>query len=81
MRDFIREMFFNNRYLWVHMLAGALGAKLLHHYFVWHSVLSAVFVLAVVYEVWQWLTDEQRNFPDSLADVLMAVVSAGIVVW
>jgi len=81
MWNFIREMFYNNRWLWVHMLGGMLAAKWLHHYFVWHSVLSAVFVLAVLYEIWQWLTDEQRNFPDSLADVLMAVVSAAIVVW
>jgi len=81
MRDFIREMFFNNRYLWVHMLAGMLAAKWLGHYFVWHSVLSAVFVGAVLYEVWQWATGEHRNFPDALADVLMAVISAGIVVW
>jgi len=81
MWNFIKEMFYNNRWLWVHMLAGMLAAKWLGHYFVWQSVLSAVFVLAVLYEVYQWATEQQRNFPDSLADVLMAVISAAIVVW
>ena len=63
------------------MLAGMLAAKWLNHYFVWHSVVAAVFVGAVLYEVYQWATEQQQNFPDALADVLMAVVSAGIVVW
>ena len=80
MHQLIRKALYNNHWLWFHVFAGGVLAKILQFWFDAQPTLLIILALGIIYEVYQWITREQRNFPDSVADVLGAFFMAATVV-
>jgi hypothetical protein len=80
--------FKGNTWVWFHILAGAVGAKVLNVWLSDAAVVYGILVSAIAWEVFEFKSDNiskiygstERWFYDSLGDVLGAVVAALIVV-
>jgi len=91
---FFREGVWGNRWLWLHMLAGAILARLLEPHLAPWLALGAVFVLALAWEAVEAGIDHPGRLEttliygsvrawvcDSMADVLGATAMAALVLW
>lgn len=70
---------YNNRWLWFHILAGGILAKVFHYFFDAQKSIVIVLILAIIYEIYQWISGEHRNFLDAIGDVFGAFFMAVIV--
>ena len=86
---FLRYAFLENRWVWFHILAGALLAKIILMGMPDYKAVFYVFLAALGWEFIEFaITDIERNygnekrfFLDAVGDVLGAVMAALIVVW
>jgi len=77
---FIKYAFIDNKWLWFHMLSGAILAHIIP--------LWAIFALAIAWEVFEYLTSDvkkiygsfSRFFLDAFGDVFGAVFMAVLVI-
>ena len=80
--------FCGNRWVWFHILAGAVGAKVLNLWLSGVTVIYWIFICAVAWEAVEYISDDifrvygsrARWGYDSLGDVLGAVFAAIVVV-
>lgn len=70
----------NNRWLWFHILAGGILAKLFLLFETKFASVFWVFMAATAYEMYQWISGEHRDLRDSIEDILGAVIMAGIII-
>ena len=79
MHKLYKEAIYDNRFLWAHILLGGLLCKLGLLFLLPQQAISLVLSVAILYELFQWLSGEHRNFLDAVGDIFGAFIMAIIV--
>lgn len=89
MRKIFKDMIYNNKWLWFHVLGGGILSKILMVVFKEPQVaVTLVLITAVIWEIYEYIRSDVRKiygskkrfFADSLGDILGAVIMAIIIV-
>lgn len=85
MEEILRKMFIDNKYLWVHMLGGAVGAKIFNIIFSDNIVLMIVFLIALGWEALELIRDDVKaiygSLKNFLLDALGDIIGACFMAW